>query len=141
CFAGTNTIFTGFLRGDDLAHAYAAADIFAFPSANETLGNVVLEAMASGLPVVAPRSGGVLDNVIDKKTGLLFAPESQDDFTTAINKLVTHEWYARRLGHVGRKHAEQKNWETILDGLLDDYALLISRQTEFLAFSSGRRVA
>ncbi|MCX7841324.1 MAG: glycosyltransferase family 1 protein, partial [Anaerolineae bacterium] len=59
-FAGTPTVFTGYLRGDDLANAYAAADVFVFPSPNETLGNVVLEAMASGLPVVAPRSGGLL---------------------------------------------------------------------------------
>ncbi len=141
CFAGTNTTFTGFLRGDDLADAYAAADIFAFPSANETLGNVVLEAMASGLPVVAPRSGGVLDNVIDTQTGLLFATESQDDFITALNELVSNEWYARRLGHAGRKQAERKNWDTILDRLLDDYATVISCQTETTLFDPIKQAA
>jgi glycosyltransferase involved in cell wall biosynthesis len=57
-FADTPTVFTGYLHGRDLASAYAAADIFVFPAANETFGNVVLEAMASGLPVVAARAGG-----------------------------------------------------------------------------------
>lgn len=141
CFAGTNTMFTGFLRGNDLACAYASADIFAFPSANETLGNVVLEAMASGLPVVAPRSGGVLDNVVDTQTGLLFESESQDDFITAINELILHEWYARRLAYAGRKYAEQKNWSIILDRLLDDYATVISRQVEYPALVPVRKVA
>ncbi len=60
-FAGTPTVFTGFLRGDDLAHAYASADLFVFPSASETFGNVVLEAMASGRPAIATRWSGPLD--------------------------------------------------------------------------------
>jgi glycosyltransferase involved in cell wall biosynthesis len=105
------------------------------------LGNVVLEAMASGLPVVAPRSGGVLDNVIDTQTGVLFAPESQDDFITAINELVDHEWYARRLGHAGRKQAEQKKWDIILDRLLDDYATVINQRTEISTFSAAPKAA
>ena len=51
-FKGSKTVFTGYLHGEDLAAAYASADVFAFPGANETFGNVVIEAMSSGLPVV-----------------------------------------------------------------------------------------
>lgn len=70
--AGTPTVFAGYLRGAELAQAYASSDVFAFPSANETFGNVVLEAAASGLPVIAPASGGVVDVVGHEENGLLF---------------------------------------------------------------------
>jgi glycosyltransferase involved in cell wall biosynthesis len=62
-FQNTPTVFTGYLHGEDLAQAYASSDLFIFPGANETFGNVVIEAMSSGLPVVAPNSGGLLDFV------------------------------------------------------------------------------
>ncbi len=71
-FSDTPTVFTGFLTGEELESAYASADMFVFPSKNETLGNVVLEAMASGLPVIVPTEGGQVDHVIHGKTGLLF---------------------------------------------------------------------
>jgi sulfoquinovosyltransferase len=58
-FAGTNTTFTGMLHGDDLAAAYASLDVFVMPSESETLGFVVMEAMASGVPVVAVKAGGL----------------------------------------------------------------------------------
>src|SRR5579883_2291985 len=63
--------FTGYLSGEDLATAYASADVFAFPSFTETFGQVVLEAMASGLPVVGLRAEGVSDLVTSGQTGLL----------------------------------------------------------------------
>jgi glycosyltransferase involved in cell wall biosynthesis len=63
--------FTGYLRGEELARVYASADVFAFPSRTETFGQVVLEAMASGLPVVALRAEGVCDTVQDQHTGFL----------------------------------------------------------------------
>jgi glycosyltransferase involved in cell wall biosynthesis len=87
-FAGTPTVFPGFLRGHDLAQAYASADLFVFPAANETLGNVVLEAMASELPVVAAGSGGPLDLVADGETGILFDSEDPPALVEAVARLV-----------------------------------------------------
>jgi phosphatidylinositol alpha 1,6-mannosyltransferase len=124
-FAATLTTFTGYLRGHDLSCAYAAADVFVFPAANETFGNVALEAMASGAPVVAARSGGVLDHVLDRQTGLLFDPESQADLVACVEKLVTNLWLARHLGKAARQQAASKNWAVVFDKLLADYAALV----------------
>ncbi|MCG3208499.1 MAG: GDP-mannose-dependent alpha-mannosyltransferase [Anaerolineae bacterium] len=127
-FANTATVFTGYLRHHQLAQAYATADIFVFPAANETLGNVVLEAMASGLPVVAARSGGVLDHVIENETGLFFDPETPASLVTVVNRLVQNEQLAHKLGIGGRLAAEQKTWEHVFDGLLHDYAAVARRR-------------
>lgn len=124
-FAGTNTHFTGYLKGEELAAAYAAADIFAFPSPNETLGNVVLEAMASGLPVIAPRSGGVLDHVEHGVTGLLVEPELNQEFTNAVKLLIDTPVYARKLGQTGRHRIAGRTWDVVLDKLLDEYQTLL----------------
>jgi len=125
-FADTRTVFTGYLHGEDLARAYAAADIFVFPAANETFGNVVLEAMASGLPVVAARAGGPLDSVVEGVTGLLFDPTHPHGLADEVRRLVDDLAYARQLGGAGRLRAEARSWSTVLDGLLDDYAELIT---------------
>src|SRR5258708_15767577 len=77
--AGLPVTFTGYLRGEQLAAAYASADVFAFPSRTETFGQVVLEAMASSLPVVGVRSDGVCDLVQDGTTGYLLDAESLDE--------------------------------------------------------------
>jgi glycosyltransferase involved in cell wall biosynthesis len=72
---GLPVTFTGYLSGEALATAYASAEVFAFPSTTETFGQVVLEAMASGLPVVGLLADGVRDLVTDEQTGLLLAQE------------------------------------------------------------------
>lgn len=120
-FAGTPTVFTGYLRGDDLAAAYAAADVFVFPAANETFGNVVLEAMASGLPVVAAASGGPLDVVVAGETGLLFDPEDPADLVHQVCRLADSPARIQQMGIAARHHAEARDWTTVLDGLLEDY--------------------
>ena len=74
-FAGTKTNFVGYLQGLELAAAFASADAFVFPSRTETLGLVLLEAMAAGCPVVAARSGGIPDIVTDGVNGYLFEPD------------------------------------------------------------------
>jgi len=120
-FAGTPTVFTGYLRGADLAAAYASADIFVLTGANETFGNVVLEAMASGLPVVAPSTGGQVDHVKDGQNGLIYAAEAGEALIEAVTRLVGHPFLARNLGKAGRAYAEQQRWDHILDGLLNDW--------------------
>jgi len=124
-FAGAPTVFTGTLRGRDLARAYAAADVFVFPSANETLGNVVLEAMASGLPVAAPASGGLLDHVRDGENGFLVEPEDRDGFVAIVKKLAEDEVGRRRMGRAARAYAENQSWERVLDDLLARYEALV----------------
>ena len=71
-FAGTPTVFTGLVTGDDLSRCFAAADVFVMPSDSETLGFVVLEAMASGVPVVGCNAGGIPSIIDDGETGYLF---------------------------------------------------------------------
>ena len=130
-FAGTNTMFTGYLRGHDLAQAYAAADIFAFPSANETLGNVLLEAMASGLAVVAAASGGPLDIVYHNRNGLLFQPDSPADFAAKVGTLLQDPALRHQLSQRARHDAEQRDWATVLDGLLENYAEVMVRKRPY----------
>jgi glycosyltransferase involved in cell wall biosynthesis len=124
-FAGTPAVFTGYLVGDELASAYAAADAFIFPAANETFGNVALEAMASGLPVVAARAGGPLDIVVDGETGLFFEPESPESLLAVVRRLVFDPVYAHQLAVAARRQAEARSWEVVLDGLLSNYRDLL----------------
>ena len=76
---GSAAQFLGFLRGEELAAAFASADVFVMPSTTETLGFVVLEAMSSGLPVVAARAGGIPDLVEDGENGILYDPAEPAD--------------------------------------------------------------
>lgn len=124
----TPTVFTGWLGGADLAAAYASADVFVFPGANETFGNAALEAMASGLPIVAPRAGGLLDHVLDGVTGILCDPEDCGAFVMATRWLVEDARYRRRLATAARAHARQRTWARALDAVLNCYDRLARRQ-------------
>lgn len=110
-FAGTPTVFTGILKGDDLAHAYATGDIFLFPSTTETLGMAMIEALASGLPVVAARSGASHEVVDEGETGLLYEPGSVDDLVSIVLRLHDDEDLRRNMGGNARTAAEQRSWE------------------------------
>lgn len=123
-FAGLPVVFTGYLRGDDLAQAYASADIFTFPAANETLGNVVLEAMASGLAVVAANSGGPKDIIKNRENGILCSPESHKDFIGAIEWLLAEPEHMNRLRCLARSEALSRSWDFVFDALLDEYETL-----------------
>jgi len=124
-FAGTPTFFTGYLKGADLAAAYASADIFVLTGANETFGNVVLEAMASGLPVVAPDTGGQVDHVQHEVNGLIYAAEDNHALVAAVARLVADPPLARRLGAAGRVYAEGQRWDPILDDLIRGWQEII----------------
>jgi glycosyltransferase involved in cell wall biosynthesis len=119
---GQHATFTGYLQGEALAEAYASSDIFAFPSLTETFGQVVQEAMASGLPVVGFDSGGVHDLVTHEQTGLLAPANDHVALTQALQSLLASPAQRLRLGAHGRALAEQRTWESVMDGLLDVYA-------------------
>ncbi|MBX3048961.1 MAG: glycosyltransferase family 1 protein [Anaerolineales bacterium] len=132
-FAGTDTLFTGYLHGEELASAFASGDIFAFTGAEETYGNVVAEAMASGLPVVAPNSGGVIDLVEHGVTGLLYDPEDAQALLQSVVELATDLELAKRMGAAGQIKARKYAWELTLKQLLDVYSDVIEKSRELQA--------
>lgn len=137
-FAGTQTVFTGYMRGEELAAAYASSDIFVFPGANETFGNVVAEAMASGLAVIVPDSGGVLDFSRDGENCLWFASEAQDSLLDAVERLLANPELRFALSAAARATAEKRDWHSINAGLVQDYEHLAKRQpVQFLLASGG----
>jgi glycosyltransferase involved in cell wall biosynthesis len=118
--------FLGYRTGVPLAEAYAAGDVFAFPSDTETFGNVVTEALASGLPVVAPAKGGVVDSVISGKTGILVPPRDPKAFADGLLRLLTDEGLRQKLAAGARAFTEDRNWAVILDQLFADYEEALS---------------
>ncbi len=98
-FAGYPTLFTGYLQGEELARAYASADLFVFPSATDTFGNVVLEAQASGLPVIVTDSGGPRELMRDGETGVVFPAGSRSGLVEAVRRLTQKK---SRLAAMGR---------------------------------------
>jgi glycosyltransferase involved in cell wall biosynthesis len=120
-FAGTDTYFTGYLFGDDLSHAFASADAFMFTGGNETFGQVVQEAMASGLPAIVINQGGVVDLVEDGVNGFICEPEPES-FAAAARKLLENETLRRQMSAAARAYAEARPWHAIMAQLETHYA-------------------
>ncbi|AIQ51940.1 glycosyltransferase family 4 protein [Paenibacillus sp. FSL R7-0331] len=123
--APANVTFAGSRHGDELAELYASSDIFVFPSATETFGNVVLEAMASGLPVIAADAGGPRELVVPGRSGTLFDPQQPAAMAEAICRLAGQPELRLAMGREGRRLALSLSWETIFDGLIRDYEEVI----------------
>jgi len=122
-----NVVFTGYLKGQELSAIYASSDVFVFPSGTETFGNVVLEAMASGLPVIAVNSGGVKDNVINGHNGLMCPPRNVSGLADAIIKMAEDKQFIESLGTNAREHAATKSWSHIFDQLVSDYSSVLEK--------------
>lgn len=120
-FKNTPTVFTGYLKGEALAQAYASGDLFVFTGAEETYGNVVVEAMASGLPVIAPNSGGVVDLVENGKTGLRYPSESPEKLFQAVRKLASDPRQLKQMGKAGYQKAQTQSWQNSFDTLFAQY--------------------
>ena len=114
-------IFTGFLHDEDLARAYASADVFLFPSESETFGNVTLEAMASGLPAVCADASGSRSLVVEGKTGYLASAGSVAAFVDRLAPLVADGALRARFGAAGRERALEFGWDGILGQLHASY--------------------
>lgn len=128
-FAGTSTYFAGYLQGLELASAFASADAFIFPSRTETLGLVLLEAMAAGCPVVAARSGGITDIVTDGVNGYLFNPTDPQGAIAATKRLLDAQEEKELLRQNARLEAESWGWAAATHQLINYYQAISSRMS------------
>lgn len=125
-FAGLPVVMAGFLHGDELAEAFASADIFVMPSETETLGLVVLEAMASGLPVVGARAGGIPEMVEEGVNGFLF--ETEEQAADQVARLVANGAEREALGRAARVFALSRSWEAATGRLVEHYRTACAAQ-------------
>jgi glycosyltransferase involved in cell wall biosynthesis/predicted metal-dependent phosphoesterase TrpH len=117
---GEHATFLGWLEDDDLARAYASADLFLFCSRTDTYGQVVLEAGASGLPVVAVDEGGPAALVENRHTGILCRPDA-DHLAGAVLQLASSPTLRQRLGEAAVRNAGSRSWERALEQLAGGY--------------------
>jgi glycosyltransferase involved in cell wall biosynthesis len=103
-------LFTGYLTGGELAAAYASADIFVFPSTTDTFGNVIIEAQASGLPVIVSDSGGPKELVENDRNGLITRSHDVEDLTRAIRELVADPERRKQMGNLARESVINRTW-------------------------------
>lgn len=123
-----NVTFTGFKRGEDLYRAFASGDIFCFPSVTETFGNVVIEAMASGLPVVAAAQGGPVDIIRHGDTGYLFEPANAAAMARHVEELVMDEPARLAMAERAVAYARTQSWDVVFGKLLADYREIVAAQ-------------
>ncbi len=113
-FENTKTNFIGYLAGDELASAYASGDIFLFPSSTETLGLVLLEAMAAGCPVIGANKGGIPDIINDGINGCLYNPEEDDQgensLIGATKRILQNKDKKDKMRLAAREEAEKWDW-------------------------------
>lgn len=103
-------IFTGYLNGEELAEAYASADVFVFPSTTDTFGNVILEAQASGLPCVVSDQGGPRELVANGDDGFITRGGDLGDLCDAVRKLCTDQNLRAGMAAASRRKVEDRSW-------------------------------
>jgi glycosyltransferase involved in cell wall biosynthesis len=123
-WGGADVAFTGYLGGEELAAAYASADLFVFPSRTDTFGNAVLEAMASGLAPVVAREGGPAEQVRHGETGLVIDLDLPGALPDGLQALLAHPDLRRRFGAAARSHAAACGWDRLLAGLFPGHPAL-----------------
>jgi len=111
--------YTGMITGEELSRAYASADVFAFPSETDTFGNVVLEAMSSGLPAVVTDKMGPKEIVRDGETG--FIASTHEEFIEKVRLLVSDEDLRMKMGRNAREYALTRSWERVFGELFAEY--------------------
>ncbi len=122
-----DAIFPGYLTGEALSVAYASSDLLLFPSPTETFGNVIQEAIASGLPAVVSDEGGCQEIVRGTGGGLVAEARNARSFYQACRRLLTDEAFFRRVREAGLKNIAGRDWDSVNQAILDEYARLLSR--------------
>lgn len=135
--------FTGFLTGDDLADAVASFDIFVHCGELETFCQTIQEALASGVPIVAPRRGGPIDLVDHGDTGFLYTPGELEEMVGYVSTLVDDTELREQFSSQCRRSVEGRTWEKVCDGLMDYYeeATEIRRQRPALIAEDDKLVS
>jgi glycosyltransferase involved in cell wall biosynthesis len=133
---GEHGTFLGWVAGDDLPRAYASADAFLFASQTDTYGQVIVEAQASGLPVVAVAAGGPLSLIEDGETGLLSEPRPEA-LASQLLRLTSETLLHERIRRAGLAAVRGRTWEAALDQLAAGYRMALTHPTP----GAGRKVA
>ncbi|MED5562631.1 MAG: glycosyltransferase family 1 protein [Cyanobacteriota bacterium] len=136
-FEGTATTFVGYLEGEELASAYASGDAFLFPSSTETLGLVLLEAMAAGCPVVGANRGGIPDIITDGVNGCLYEPDGADGGSTSLinatRRLLGNDLERQNLRKAARQEAERWGWASATQQLRSYYRTILGQPLNLAA--------
>jgi phosphatidylinositol alpha 1,6-mannosyltransferase len=125
-----NVHFLGYQTGEELSTIYASCDVFVFPSPTETLGNVVLEAMASGLPVITANQGGVLENVRHMQNGMLAATQEVSAYEKLMKMYYLNRMHYQTMQQQALKEMHQKSWKSIFVKQLQAYDSIIKKTRE-----------
>ena len=116
-----DAVFTGYITGKELSEVYASSDIFLFPSTTESFGNVIQEALASGIPAVVSDVGGCQEIIRNSKGGLIAVADDADHFFHHISTLLDDPDLYSYLKENGLRYADLQNWESINQVIIDEY--------------------
>lgn len=122
-------VFLGPRSGEDLAEIVASFDLFVHTGTEETFCQSAQEALASGVPVIGPAAGGLLERVDHGCNGLLYSPESSGSLLRAVNRLAGDPEQRRTMGRHARAGLEGQSWQAVGDRLLDHYRAVVSAQS------------
>ena len=114
-------IFPGYLSGKKLSEVYASADIFLFPSTTETFGNVIQEALSSGIPSVVSDKGGCKEIINSSRGGLIAKAEDAESFYQCIKRLIAKKKLYKRLQKNGLNYSQKQSWENINGKVIYEY--------------------
>jgi glycosyltransferase involved in cell wall biosynthesis len=137
-FAGRDAHFIGYLKGEELAAAYASADAFLYASETETLGNVVLEAMASGCAVVVPDAGGIPSLIHHSQNGMLYKPGDVAEAVRYTRQLLRDVPLRLRLGQAARSWVEDRSWSSSVQRVRQIYQEAIAAGPQAATRSTWR---
>jgi len=132
-FENTATNFVGYLSGEELASAYASGDAFLFPSSTETLGLVLLEAMAAGCPVIGANRGGIPDIITDGVNGCMFDPDGKnkgsESLIQATQRLLSNDLEHQSMRKAAREEAEKWGWASATEQLRSYYRQILTQES------------
>lgn len=131
--------FVGTLRGEDLAAAYAAFDLFVHTGTEETFGQTLQEAHASGLPIVAPAAGGPIDLISTGIDGTLYDPAVEGALRRAVAPFIADAGMRARMGEAGRRKVLGRSWKSLCDELMGHYEATIAARHTHPAYSAAHQ--